>query len=402
MHLRQHPVSAKEATFWADIRKQFYLRDDTTYLQGGSVGPSARPTIERTIDLLRLFESDPLNNRHEGLLRPIIETARSKLARFVGADPDRLALLPNTTMGINLPAQGLPWERGREILMSDQEYPAVKNLFEYIADRDGLTLHKFPLPTPPETPQDIVDAYAQRITDKTCLMIFSHVYCTTGLVAPVRALTRLAHDHGAMAIIDGAHALGMVPVNLTEIACDFYVTSCHKWLLTPKGVGMVYIDASYQNILRPLIIGHNNKPEPTASRYDRIGTADLTHYAGMDTAIDYQLEIGWEEKIRPYCLALARYLKERVLEDIAGSHLTIPMDPEMSGFLTSFLIDGIDIGKLKDILWTEYNIQTQSVSFNGIRAFRISTHFYDSFHDIDRFIDTVNEIIQTRKDVALT
>ncbi|MDP7237670.1 MAG: aminotransferase class V-fold PLP-dependent enzyme, partial [Candidatus Latescibacteria bacterium] len=139
MHLRQHPVSAEGAAFWADIRKQFYLRDDTTYLQGGSVGPSSRPTIERTIDLLRLFESDPLNNRHEGLLRPIIETARSKLARFVGADPDRLALLPNTTMGINLPAQGLPWEIGREILMSDQEYPAVKNLFDSIADRDGLT-----------------------------------------------------------------------------------------------------------------------------------------------------------------------------------------------------------------------------------------------------------------------
>ena len=89
-----HPISAEEKTFWADIRKQFYLHDHVTYLQGGSVGPSARPTIERTIDLLRLFESDPLNNRHEGLLRPIIESARSKLARFVGADPDRLALLP--------------------------------------------------------------------------------------------------------------------------------------------------------------------------------------------------------------------------------------------------------------------------------------------------------------------
>jgi isopenicillin-N epimerase len=401
MGLRQHPISDEDAAFWLNIRKQFYLRDDTTYLQGGSVGPSARPTIEKTIDLLRAFESDPLNNRDHGLLRPIIESARGKLGRFVGADPDRLALLPNTTMGMNLPAQGLKWERGREILMSDQEYPAVKNLFEYIAERDGLTISMFPLPTPPDSPQDIVDAYADRFTDRTCLMICSHVYCTTGLVAPVGDLTGLAHKHGALAIIDGAHALGMVPVDLAGISPDFYVSSCHKWLLTPKGVGMVYIDASFQNVLRPLIIGHNNKPTPNADRYDKLGTADLTHYAGMETAIDYQLDIGWNEKIRPYCLALARYLKERIVSDIAGSRLTIPMDTEMSGYLTSFTIEGIDSRKLMRILWDEYKIQTQSVTFNGISAFRISTHFYDTFADIDRFVDTAIELIRTRKGLEL-
>lgn len=398
---KKHPISTEEAQYWASIRKQFYLRDDTTYLQGGSVGPSARPTIEKTIDLLRTFESDPLNNRGKGLLRPIIESGRGKLGRFVGANPDRLALLPNTTMGMNLPAQGLKWERGREILMSDQEYPAVKNLFEYIAERDGLSIRMFPLPTPPEFPQDIVDAYAAGVNDKTCLLIFSHVYCTTGLVAPIKDLTRLAHENGAMAIIDGAHAVGMVPVDLADVAPDFYVSSCHKWLLTPKGVGMVYIDATYQNVLRPLIIGHNNKPTPNADRYDKLGTADLTHYAGMETAIDYQLEIGWEDKIRPYCLALARYLKERIIADISGSRLTIPMDTEMSGFLTSFSIEGVDSRKLMRILWDEFSIQTQSVTFNEISAFRISTHFYDSFGDIDRFIDTAVELIKTRKDLSL-
>jgi len=396
MAAQVHPLSAEEVSFWSNIRKQFYLREDTTYLQGGSVGPSARPTIERTIELLREFESDPLNNRGEGLLRPIIETARGKLAEFVSADPTRLALLPNTTMGMNLPGQGLQWERGREILMSDQEYPAVKKLFRYVAERDGLSIRMFPLPTPPESPQEIVDAYANEITDRTCLLIFSHVYCTTGLVAPVRELTALARRCGAMAIVDGAHAVGMVPVNLEEIAPNFYITSCHKWLLTPKGVGMVYIAPAHQNVLRPLILGHNSEPEPDANRYDQIGTADLTHYAGMGAAIDYQLEIGWNEKIRPYCLSLARYLKQGVLEQFEGARLTVPMDEEMSGFLTSFTIEGVDSRRLMRILWYEYNIQTQSVSFNGLSAFRISTHFYDSFQDIDKYIETARHIMTHR------
>lgn len=397
----QHPISSEEAAYWADIRKQFYLHEDTVYLQGGSVGPSSRPTIERAIELLRAFEVDPLNNRRDGLLGPIIDASRENLARFIGTSAGRIALVINTTMGMNIPAQGLPWEKGREILMSDQEYPAVKNLWDYIAERDGLSVKKIPLPTPPKTPQEVIDAYAEAITDRTRVMIFSHVYCTTGLVAPIEGLTRLAREYGAMAVIDGAHAVGMVPLNLAEVGCDFYVSSLHKWLLAPKGVGMAYIDEKYQNTLRPLIIGHNMNPTPNADRYDVNGTRDLTHFAALGAAIDYQREIGWAEKIVPYCLALARYLKEQVVKDIPGSHLTIPMDPALSGFLTSFTIDGVDIPKVVKYLWSDYRIQTAAVSFNRIRAFRISTHFYDAFNDIDRFVDAVNEIIATRKDVGV-
>ena len=132
------------------------------------------------------------------------------------------------------------------------------------------------------------------------------------------------------------------PLNLAEVGCDFYVTSCHKWLLSPKGVGMAYIDEKYQDMLRPVIIGHNMRHKSEkASRFDVPGTRDLTHFAGLAKAIDYQLEIGWEEKIRPYCLGLARYLKEQALEEIDGARLTIPMDPEMSGFITSFSINGM-------------------------------------------------------------
>ena len=148
----RHPITAEEAAYWSDIRKQFYLMDDVTYLQGGTVGPSARPVIERIIDLMREFEADPLHRRHGDLLRPLVERSREKLARFVGTTPDRIALVLNTTMGMNIPGQGLIWERGSDVLLSDQEYPAVRALWTWLAERDGLNLNYVPLPTPATRP----------------------------------------------------------------------------------------------------------------------------------------------------------------------------------------------------------------------------------------------------------
>jgi isopenicillin-N epimerase len=375
--------------------------DDVTYLQGGSVGPSARPVIERIIELIREFEADPLRRRHGDLLGPMLETSREKLARFVGTTPDRIALVLNTTMGMNIPGQGLIWERGSDVLLSDQEYPAVRALWEWLAGRDGLNLNYIPLPTPPDSPQDIVDAYEAGFTDKTRVVVFSHVYFTTGLVAPIKELTRLTHDHEAVAMVDGAHAVGMVPLDLSEVGCDFYASSSHKWLLAPKGVGFLYMDAKYQNKIRPVVIGHNMRETDAASRYDVNGTRDLTHHACLGDAIDYQLEIGWDSRIRPYCLGLARYLKAQAVERIRGARLTIPMDESMSGFISSFSIEGIDLPRVCQYLWTDYKIEVTANQANGLSFFRVSTHFYDSYDDIDRFISAINEIIVKYPDVHL-
>jgi len=383
-------ITQEEAAFWAGVREQFYLTPGRVFFNGGSVGPAARPTIERVIDLLRTFESDPLH--HQGhTLHPLVESAREKLATFVGTHPDRIAFVQNTTMGMNVPAQGLDFERGSEIVMSDQEYPSVRNVWRYIAERQGLTIREVPLPTPPDDPHEIVDAFASGITPKTRVLVFSHVYFTTGLVAPIQALSHVAREHDALAVIDGAHAVGMVPLNLDEVGCHFYVSSCHKWLLAPKGVGMLYIAEKFQNKVRPLIVGFNQEPSPMASRYDMQGTRDHTHVAGLGTAIDFQAEIGWETKIRPYCLGLARYLKERTRE-IEGSYLRVPLDPVMSGFITTFGIDGVNVGAISGRLWNDYQIETSCTNVDGVTGFRISTHFYNSYEDVDRFIDAVQEV----------
>jgi len=393
-----HPPPEDEVAYWRSVREQFYLKDDVTYLQGGTVGPSPRPVIEYVISLLREMESDPLNNQRDSLLLPLVEESRRKLAASVGTEPERIALVTNTTMGMNIPVHGLSLAAGREILMSDQEYGSVRGMWEHVAREKGLAIRTIPLPTPPEDPGEVVAAFAEGISSKTQIMVFSHVYCTTGLVAPVKALCRLAHDHGASAIVDGAHAVGMVPVDIADYGCDFYLSSCHKWLLAPKGVGMAYIPESLEHI-RPGALGFGLNKEGVASRFDAPGTRDLTHFAGLGKAIEFQEEIGWAKRIRPYCLGLAAYLRAQVLEKIDGAELTIPADTEQSGFMTSFTVPGLDHGKAASHLWQDYQIESVSINAGGVPTFRISTHLYNSHDDIDRFVSALVEIINTRSDV---
>ena len=396
----QHPVSPGEVEFWQGVREQFYLRQDITYLQGGTIGPSARVTIERVGELLRELEEDPLHHRNSGLLPEARERSREKLARFVGARPERIALVLNTTMAMNIPARGLQLEEGGEILMSDQEYSSTRNIWEVTARRHGLSVGYVELPMMPAKPDEIVDVFARNITAKTKVMLFSHVYFTTGLVVPVRRLTDLAHDRGVVAVVDGAHATGMVPLDLDEWDCDFYGSSCHKWLLAPKGVGMAYVAERHAGNMEPPLLGYPLKKSTDADRFEVPGISDWTHAAALETALDFQLQIGWEDRIRPYCLALARYLKERVLSEIPGAHLTVPWDEEMSGFITSFFVEGFDAEKVCRHLWEDFHIEVVNTSAYGHRCFRVSTHFYASFADLDRFLEALKDTLK-RTDMKL-
>jgi isopenicillin-N epimerase len=372
--------------FWEAIRRdEFYLDPDVTFLQGGSVGPSPKPVVDKVTSSIQAFDSDPL--KHQRIYGPIVEEARKKLAAFVGTRPERIAFVQNTTMGLSVPAQGLTFQAGDEILMSDQEYPAVNMCWDYIAQRHGMTVRRVELPLRIESAEQIVDTFRAGFTERTRGFIFGHVYWSTGLATPVKALTALGREHGAWVIVDGAHAVGMVPVALDDWNPHFYATSCHKWLLSAKGTGMLFVSDDAHDHVEPLILGGSTRPNPNASRFDMMGTRDQTPFIGLGEAIDFQNRIGWEH-IRAYCQGLAGYLKERI-KRIRGVRILTPTDPELSGFLTTFSIEGADISKIQQELWNDDHIETAAFHIHDIPVFRISTHFYNSRADIDRLVRAI-------------
>ena len=287
------PLSA-DAQFWAAIRRdQFLLDPDVVFLQGGSVGPSPRPVVDTVTDSIRTFDSNPL--KHQPLFWPIVEEAREKLAMFVGTSAKRLALVQNTTMAMSVPAKGLTWKEGGEILTTDQEYGAVRACWEYIADHHNMKIVRVELPLKIESAEQIVDTFNAGFTDRTRAVVFNHVYWSTGLVTPVKQLTELGRERGAWVIVDGAHAVGMVPLNLDDANPHFYCSSLHKWVLSAKGTGMLYVSEDAYDHTEPLILGRNVRPVASdASRYDMMGTRDQTPFMGLGAALDFQNEIGWE------------------------------------------------------------------------------------------------------------
>ena len=378
-----------EAQFWAAIRRdQFLLDPDVVFLQGGSVGPSPRPVVDTVTNGIHAFDSNPL--KHQPQFWPLVEEAREKLAEFVGTSPERLALVQNTTMAMSVPAQGLTWEEGGEILMSDQEYGAVSACWDYIARRYKMEIVRVELPMKIESAEQVIDTYKAGFSDRTSVFVFGHVYWSTGLATPIKELTELGRERGAWVIIDGAHAVGMVPLNLDDVNPHFYCSSLHKWVLSAKGTGMLYVSEDAYDHVEPLILGGNVRQEGNnASKFDMMGTRDQTPFMGLGAALDFQNEIGWD-RIRTYCQGLAGYLKERI-KRIKGARILTPIDSELSGFITTFGIEGVDLSPIRDELWNDEQIETVAFGLGGMSVMRISTHFYNCREDIDRMVSAIEK-----------
>lgn len=390
-----HPISLDEALYWADVRKrEFTLEESVIFFNGGSKQPTPRQAVNLTNFLNALVAQNPQEGQNT--VDRVVEFARDKLARFVGTDASHIALVDNTTMSMNLPGK-LILRPGDEVLMSHQEYGAIQNIwqgrvkwfnevYEIPEGHDeAIKLKKVHIPVAPTQHSEIEDVFAAELNEKTRVMVFSHIYAGTGLVTDPKALSKLAHKHGAWSIVDGAHAVGQVPVTLDDYECDYYGTSLHKWTFGPMGTGMIYIHPDRQNEVIPVVMGFNTEDTATARRYDRTGTRDNSHVAGLTASLKMFERIGWADKIRPYCLGMVRYLKDKIKE-IPGARLTVPESIDLSAFLTTWTIDDVDMGAVMGTV-AEYLKEKHGLGLQG--GGRISTSFYNSYGEIDKFTEAL-------------
>ena len=228
-----------------------HLEPSVANLNTGSFGPLPRVVLQRANELRLRLAEEPM----DFLLRqypPLLWQAREKLAAFLGADPTRLIFTANVSCAINIVASGLTLAQPGEILLTDHEYGAMHWCWERAAQRQGLTLRTFPLPIEAQYPAEIVAAFSRAINERTRLLFFSHVLSPTGLVLPAREICAAARRQGILTVIDGAHAPAMIPLQLEQIAADFYAGNCHKWLLAPSGSGFLHLGKGNEDRLQPL------------------------------------------------------------------------------------------------------------------------------------------------------
>lgn len=353
-----------------------------TYLQTGSLGPTPRPVVERTIEVWKRLERDPTTEGY-GELQQGMETVRGKAAALLGCTVEQLVMTNCTTEGMNWVAQGVTLAAGDRILTTDQEHPGGRVGWDFVAKRYGAAIDVVAIPPGENDAGAIVERFAKAITPRTVAFSFSHVLSSTGLRMPVAALSALARKAGAIAIVDGAQAAGAIAVDVKALGCHVYATSGHKWLLGPKGTGLLYLSDELGSRVE-LIALQDGRAVYTHSS----GVCSIPSVHGLGAAIDYVTTLG-VPKIEAHNLELHRYAHER-LSALKRLRVVSPATgPLASPMLTYALPDAVPSGDLYRRLFNGHHVEIKVVPPSWLNGHRVSTHLFNSTGDIDRLADAL-------------
>ena len=374
-------------------RREWLLDPNVTFLNHGSFGGVPRALLSAQRRLQQRMERNPT----KFLLYELGATLRgaaTRLADFVGGSGMDYVFVENATAGCNTVLCSLGFSRGDEILITDHCYPAVHNAAEFIASRTGARVTEAKVPFPLMDSAEIVAAVEKKLGSRTRLVILDHVTSPTAVVFPVHELTSLCHKAGAKVLIDGAHAPGMLGLNVPSIDADWYVGNCHKWLMAPKGSGFLWMSPVRRNEVHPLVISHYYK-KSVVDEFDWVGTRDPTPWLCVPAAIQLHQRMGGpglRERnsilARKAAVLLARAWKtaQGSASDLIGSMATVQLPiREVS--------NSHHAHSLRTLLLTKHLIDVAIIAFNGILWARISAHAYNSLEDYERLADAVPKAI---------
>jgi isopenicillin-N epimerase len=328
------------------LARHWTLDPGVTFLNHGSFGATPRPVLAAQAAWRDRMEREPVVF-FAGELEAAMDDARASLGRFVSADPDDLALVPNATAGIATVLRSLDFAPGDELLVTDHAYNAARNAVAHAAKRSGAVMRVAALPFPGTTPADVIERVLRAVTPRTQLVLIDHVTSATALVLPVADIVAALAERGVDVLVDGAHAPGMVDLDVARIGAAYYAANCHKWLCAPKGSAFLHVRRDRQDRIRPLAISHGaSSPRTDRSRFrlehDWTGTADPSAFLSIPSAIDFGgslLAGGW-----PALMARNREVAirgRRLLCEAVAAHLPAP--DEMIGSMASIPLP-IDAG----------------------------------------------------------
>jgi isopenicillin-N epimerase len=379
----------------AELAELFQLRKDVTFLNHGSFGACPRPVFETYQSWQRELEREPvdfLGRRAVGLLAE----ARAALAEYVGTSADNVVFGPNLTWGMNVIAKSLWLKPGEEVLATNLEYGAVDRTWRFYCDKRDVRYINQPITVPVTTAETLVEELWAGVTDRTRIIMMSHITSGTALILPVAEVCRRARAAGIITAIDGAHATSQVDLRLDELGADFYVGNCHKWLCAPKGSAFLFARPERQELLEPLIISWGwqaDRPGKTLfiDHFERQGTSDPSAYLSVPAAIAFQREHDWS-RVRAACHALARDARERIAA-LTGLPQVAPDSPEWWQQMCSIPLPAVDGQNLHDRLWTDFQIEIPAhLGPDGGRV-RISIQAYNSQKDVDRLVEALTIIL---------
>jgi len=380
--------AAQEEDFWYQVQRAYNVSPHFINLENGYFSLQAQEVMEGQLRNIQMINEQPSWYMRR---KQFDDQARIKkqLADFAGVTSEEIVICRNTTEALDTIIHGLDWKTGEEAVMSDQDYGSMLQAFEQQANRMGIVNKIVSLPLHPKSTKEIVDCYEKAVTDKTKVILVTHLINISGQVLPVREIAEMAHGKGVEIISDSAHAFAHLDFKIPDLDCDYLGTSLHKWLGTPLGLGMMYMKKEKIEKVWPLF-GDTTYAKDDIRKFEHIGTHPKSSDLTIANAIRFHHSIGSkrkEERLR----YLKNYWASKVSE-LPKAIVNTPLDDDKSCGLGNVGVKGLTPSALADILFDKYKIFTVAINHKTVKGVRVTPHLYTTINDLDIFVEAMKEI----------
>ena len=397
--LRTDLDALADADQWRRVRKEFQLNPGLVHFNTGSVGASPRVVTDAVSSYLNQLEGDP-NHNVWGTLGDRAEQVRSLAADFLGVDLSEMVITRNTTEGMNQVATGIDLGPGDEVLTTNHEHGGGTCCWEYLQKHRGVRVNYMKMPIPVQDKEQFLRLLEEHLTPRTRVVSLMHVDTITGMVYPLADVAKITRPRGILLVCDGAQSPGMLNVDLKTLGVDTFASSSHKWMLAPKGSGLLYIRREVQDRVHPVSLYSGYKVY-TAS----MGTRNVAHILGHGVAMDFHNTLG-RDRVEARCRQLSDRLRSHLLQ-IPRLRLLTPMQSQLSSGLLTFAVDGMKRAEVSKRLFDDHNMivknaqgtyayatdPAEKAKKEDYNCLRFSTHIFNSEEEVDRLATHIEDIL---------
>jgi selenocysteine lyase/cysteine desulfurase len=372
---------AADEDFWTEIRSAFTVDRNVVNLNNGYVSPSPRGVQEAMRRYLEYSDMGPYHTMIAVLERQV-EMVRRRLAQAAGCDPEEIAITRNSSESLENAQYGIDLKAGDEVLTTNQDYPRMLTTFRQRERREGIVLKTISFPVPPPGLDDLYQRFERAVTPRTRLILVCHITNRTGQIFPIKRICAMAHARNIPVIVDGAHAFSHFPFQISDLDCDYYGVSLHKWTYAPVGTGFLYVKKSRIAGTWPLMAAGRSQ-DNDIRKFEEIGTHPAANHNAITEALVFNENLGIDRKA-----ARLRYLRDRWALRLAQNpkcRILHSADPAQSCGIGFLAFNGVDAGKMRETLWNKYAIVTAYMPHEEFSGLRVTANVYSTLRDIDTF-----------------
>ena len=381
----------------SNIKSQFLLRDDVTFLNFGSFGACPKPIFERYQQYQLELEQEPVQFITVTGLQ-YLKQSREALAAYINCPADDVVYVTNPSYAVNIIAKSFNLQKDDEILTTNLEYGACDRAWNYYCKKVGAKYIRQPITLPIPSKEDLINEFFKGLTSKTKLVFISHLTSSTGLRMPVEEICAIAKQKGILTFVDGAHAPGQLPLNLQTLQADIYTGACHKWMMTPKGSSFLYVKNEHQHLFDPLIVSWGyQSTAPSQSQFldyhQMQGTRDFSAFLCIPNAIEFMQQNNWS--------AVSKTCKEMVQQNaprfckLLKATPTAPITDDFICQLYSTPIKTKQPLELHRHFFNAYKIEVPVMPHGDNVFLRYSIQAFNTQNDLDKLYNAIEDIIKT-------